>query len=191
MTTSAFIKQTFDTYFNAPIEAWQLFVDFGEVITTQKEEVIKLGGEIELYLYFILKGSGGVMLWNDNNYVCIDLCYEGEFFGDYMSFITQQPTPVEIITFEPSQVFRISKINFDKLTQNDAFGEKICRFASEALFVHKQMQQIDIITKTPTQRYQDLLKKQAQVVQRTPQKYIASYLGITPQSLSRIRAKII
>lgn len=191
MTAATLIKQTFDTYFDAPIDAWQSFVDFGEVINTQKEEVIKLGGEIELYLYFILKGSGGVMLWNNNNYVCIDLCYEGEFFGDYMSFITQQPTPIEIVTFEPSQVFRISKTNFDKLTQNDAFGEKICRFASEALFVHKQMQQIDIITKTPTQRYQDLLKKQAQVVQRTPQKHIASYLGITPQSLSRIRAKII
>lgn len=190
MKTAEFIKQAFDAYFNAPIEAWQSFVDFGEVITTQKEQVIKSGGDVEGYLYFILKGSGGVMLWNDNNYVCIDLCYEGEFFGDYMSFITQQPTPIEIVTFELSQIFRISKTNFDKLTQKDAFGEKICRFASEALFVHKQMQQIDIITKTPTQRYQDLLRKQAQVIQRTPQKHIASYLGITPQSLSRIRAKI-
>jgi CRP-like cAMP-binding protein len=191
MKTALLIKQIFDTYFEAPIDAWQSFVDFGEVITTQKEELIKRGGNIETYLYFILKGSGGVMLWNNNNYVCVDLCYEGEFFGDYMSFITQQPTPIEIITFESSEVFRISKTNFDKLTQNDAFGEKICRFASEALFVHKQMQQIDIITKTPTQRYHDLLKKQAQVVQRTPQKHIASYLGITPQSLSRIRAKIV
>lgn len=190
MKTALLIKQIFDTYFEAPIEAWQSFVDFGEVINTQKEEVIKRGGDIETCLYFILKGSGGVMLWNSNNYVCIDLCYEGEFFGDYMSFITQQPTPIETITFESSEVFRISKTNFDKLTQNDAIGEKICRFASEALFVHKQMQQIDIITKTPTQRYQDLIKKQAKVVQRTPQKYIASYLGITPQSLSRIRAKI-
>jgi len=191
MKAAEFIKQAFDAYFNAPIETWQSFVDFGEVITTKKEEVIKLADEVETYLYFVLQGSGGVLLWNNNSYVCIDLCYEGEFFGDYMSFITQQPTPIEILTFEPSKVFRISKTNFDKLTQNVAFGDKICRFASEALFVHKQMQQIDIITKIPSQRYQDLLKRQPQVVQRTPQKYIASYLGITPQSLSRIRAKIV
>ncbi|MNX95238.1 hypothetical protein D3C86_1275050 [compost metagenome] len=81
------------------------------------------------------------------------------------------------------ELFRISKTNFDKLGYNSDFGDKICRFASEALFVHKQQQQIDILTKTAAERYLELQN----IVQRTPQKYIASYLGVTPQSLSRIR----
>lgn len=180
------IKQAFDPYFNAPLEAWKSFADLGEIITTAKDQIIKNANTTEKYLSFILKGSGGILLWNNNNFVCIDLCYEEEFFGDYMSFLNQQPTPLEVVTFEPSELFRISKANFDRLS-NTEFGDKICRFASEALFVHKQKQQIDILTRTATERYIELQAIQPKILQRTPQKHIASYLGITPQSLSRIR----
>jgi CRP-like cAMP-binding protein len=119
--------------------------------------------------------------------VCIDLCYEKDFFGDYMSFLNQQQTPLEVITFEPSEIFRIPRSNFEKLSFNTDFGNKICRFAAEGLFIHKQEQQINLLTKTAVERYSELVAKQPDVVLRTPQKYIASYLGITPQSLSRIR----
>ena len=181
------IKQAFDPYFNVPIEAWKSFTDLGEIITTAKNQSIKNTDTTEKYLCFILNGSGGILLWNNNNFVCIDLCYEGEFFGDYMSFLNQQPTPLEVVTFEPSEIFRISKANFDKLSINMELGHKICRFASEALFIHKQKQQIDILTKTATERYIELQIRQPKIIQRTPQKHIASYLGVTPQSLSRIR----
>lgn len=186
MKTEEKIKQAFDPYFNVPIEAWQSFADLGEIITTEKDQIIKSTGTTEKYLIFILNGSGGILLWKNNNFVCIDLCYEGEFFGDYMSFINQEPSPLEVVTFEPSELFRISKANFDTLS-NTEFGDKICRFASEALFVHKQKQQIDILTKTAAERYIELQAMQPRIIQRTPQKYIASYLGVTPQSLSRIR----
>jgi len=187
MKTEEIIKQAFDPYFGAPLELWKSFTDLGEVIKTEKDQIVKGAGSTEKYLSFILKGSGGILLWNNNNFICIDLCYEGEFFGDYMSFLNQQSTALEVITFEPSELFRISKENFDKLNYNTEFGDKICRFASEALFIHKQKQQIDILTKTATDRYMDLQTQHSSIIQRTPQKYIASYLGITPQSLSRIR----
>jgi len=190
LKTEEKIKQAFDPYFNVPIEAWKSFADSGEIITSKKDQTIKVTDTTEKYLSFILKGSGGILLWNNNNFVCIDLCYEGEFFGDYMSFLNQHLTPLEVVTFETSELFRISKTNFDKLSNNTDFGDKICRFASEALFVHKQKQQIDILTKTATERYIELQTRQPQILQRTPQKYIASYLGVTPQSLSRIRKSI-
>lgn len=147
LETSKIIKQAFDPYFNIPVEAWKLFTDLGEIITTRKDQTIKNTDTTEKYLSFILKGSGGILLWHNNNFVCIDLCYEGEFFGDYMSFLNQQPTLLEVVTFEPSELFRISKANFDKLSNSTELGDKICRFASEALFIHKQKQQIDILQK--------------------------------------------
>ncbi|MFB2121471.1 Crp/Fnr family transcriptional regulator [Parapedobacter sp. 2B3] len=181
------IKQVFDPYFNVPLEAWKSFTDLGEIITTEKDRVVKQANTTEKYLSFILKGSGGILLWKNNNFVCIDLCYDEDFFGDYMSFLTQQPTALEVVTFEQTELFRISKANFDKLSYNTDFGDKICRFAAEALFIHKQQQQTDILTQTAAERYAELQFKQPQIIQRTPQKHIASYLGITPQSLSRIR----
>lgn len=181
------IKQSFDPYFDAPLAAWKSFADHGETIITKRHQTLKRAGSTEKYLSFLLSGSGGILLWNNNNFVCIDLCYDGEFFGDYLSFLFQQATPLEVVTFEPSTLFRISKTNFDKLSEDGGFGTKICRFAAEALFAHKQTQQIDILTKTATERYRELQNRQPQMLLRTPQKYIASFLGITPQSLSRIR----
>ena len=89
---ASLFKQTFDPYFSAPIEIWEKFAASGTVVEISKNDVIKKYGEREHYFYFILKGSGGVMLFQNTNYLCIDLCYEGDFFGDYFSFITNQPT---------------------------------------------------------------------------------------------------
>lgn len=69
-------------------------------------------------------------------------------------------------------------------------GLNIGRVASESLFIHKQTQQIDLLMLTAEERYVKLLERQPEIVQRTPQKHIASYLGITPESFSRIRKKI-
>ena len=69
-------KNTFDPFFNAPIQIWETFAESGQVIETAKNEVIKKYNEREKYFYFILKGSGGIMLFQNNNYLCIDLCYE-------------------------------------------------------------------------------------------------------------------
>ena len=182
-------KNTFDPYFIAPIEIWETFVQRGQVIETAKNEVIKKYGEREKYFYFILKGSGGIMLFQNNNYLCIDLCYEGDFFGDYFSFITNQKTDLEVICFEPSSLFRIDKQNFELLAKTE-YGRQICQIASESLYIHKQTQQIELLSKTAEQRYLEMLEKQPKIIQRTPNKYIASYLGITPESFSRIRKKI-
>jgi len=190
MTTAEKIKFSFDRYFVLPLKAWNSFVELGETLALEKNQIIKQNGKTEKYLHFILSGSGGVLLWNKNNFVCIDLCYDSEFFGDYMSFLTEQPSPLEVIIFEKSELFRISKLNFDRLNYNSDFGDIICRFASEGLFIHKQQQQIDILTKTAKERYQELQRCHPNIIQRTPQKYIASYLGVTPQSLSRIRSEI-
>ena len=180
----------FDPYFPLPLEAWEWFVNLGSIIEVEKEEIVKESFATERYFYFVLSGSGGVFVWKENNYVCIDLCYENDFFGDYMSFLTQQPSPLEVRCFEKTTLFRISKDRFNKMSVESEFGDKMCRIAAEALFIHKQQQQIDILTKSARERYLTILEYQGELLQKTPQKHIASYLGITPQSLSRIRKKI-
>ncbi len=182
-------KQSYDPYFIAPIEIWETFAQSGQVIDTSKNEVIKKYNEREKYFYFIVKGSGGIMLFQNNNYLCIDLCYEGDFFGDYFSFITNQATNLEVICFEPSSLFRIDKQNFELLAKTE-YGRQICQIASESMYIHKQTQQLELLSKTAEQRYLEMFTKQPNIIHRTPNKYIASYLGITPESFSRLRKKI-
>lgn len=118
--------------------------------------------------------------------VCLDFAFEHDFFADTMSLFSGQPSPVEVIALEDCEMLRISKSNIEELKQTE-IGRLLFLMAAEDDFVKKQQQQIDLLLKTAEERYQDLLKNQPQLLLRVPQKFIASYLGITPQSLSRLR----
>lgn len=183
------LKNTFDKYYPAPLQVWEQFASFCDLANFKKNEIIKRGGSTEKYGYFILSGSGGVFVWSDDKYVCLDLMYEEDFFGDTMSLYTGESSPIETVALEKSEMLRISKPNVDKLKETE-IGKLLFLYAAEADFVNKQKQQIDLLLKTAEERYKDLLAKQPKLILRTPQKHIASYLGVTTQSLSRIRKKI-
>ncbi|MEB8330507.1 Crp/Fnr family transcriptional regulator [Flavobacteriaceae bacterium KMM 6897] len=180
------IKEAFDPYFKESLENWGRFASLGEVIHCPKGEVLKRPYEIEKYFYLILSGSGSIHLYSKNNYKCVDLAYEFDFFGDYMSYMTQQPSPLETITIEDSELLQIPYHNFQKMLAESKSGEKIARIMADFAFFSKQQQQIDLLTKTASERLQQLKTQVPKLIERTPKKYIASYLGITPQSLSRI-----
>jgi len=184
------IKKIFDPYFEAPIEIWESFSSLLKSNIYKKNETIKREGAIEKTLSIILEGSAGIFLWKDNYEVCLDLCYENDFFGDYSSFLTQKPSNLFTKSIEPTEVLSISQTDLIKLYKSSSVGVNIGRIAAEALFIDKQEQQIDLLTLTAEERYLKLLQRQPEIIQRTPQKHIASYLGIAPESFSRIRKKV-
>ena len=188
--TAKLLKQAFDYYYQFPLSVWESIADLGEVISLNKEQVIKKAGRTENYLYLIIEGSGGIVLWNKNNFICVDMLFEGEFLCDYLSFLTREPTPYEVLTFEPTRAFKISYHNFEQFTSKSEYGDKIWRYANQALYVDKHYQQLQLLTLTALERYELMLRHQPFIIQRIPQKYIASYLGVTPQSLSRIRTQV-
>jgi len=180
------LKQSFDKYFEAPVEVWKSFTDLCDEVKFKKNEVIKEAGRTEKNAYFILEGACGVFLWKENNFVCLDIVLENNFFADHMSLITASPSPLQTIALESTSALKISADNIAKLKKSP-FGNFLFLLGAENSFVEKQQQQIDLLTKTAEQRYVELLEKSPETIQRIAQKHIASYLGITTQSLSRIR----
>lgn len=182
------LKETFDSFIQLDLQVWQNFEKLGKVQFYPKETIIKEAYSIEKHLNILLSGSGGNLIWNKNNFVCIDITFEKDFLMDYMSFSTQKPTPIEVRLFEDAEIFRVSHESFQQTFVKGNFGEMITRLTTEHALFHKQQQQIDLLTKTAKERYLDLLSLNKNAM-RIPLKYLASYLGITPQSLSRIRAQ--
>jgi signal-transduction protein with cAMP-binding, CBS, and nucleotidyltransferase domain len=182
------LKNIFDPYVELNTQVWENFAELGEVVNFSKETILKESNKTENYLVLLLKGSGGNLIWNKNNFVCIDISFENDFLMDYMSFTLQEPTPIEVRLFEDSTVFRIPHQRFQQLLQYGNYGEKVTRLVAEASFIEKQQQQVDLLSKTAKQRYLELINVK-KGIDRIPLKYLASYLGITPQSLSRIRSE--
>lgn len=198
---ASLLKSTFDTFFEAPIEAWEEFADKCEVVNYKKDEIIKAQNTTEKYFYFLIEGSLGIFLWKENNFVCLDFAFDGHFCSDYMSLLTKQPTPLQVVALENTKMLRMSASSYDYLTlqtvaittnTNEKLnihpeGMVLRLVAAEMTFVGKQQQQIELLTKSAKERYEILLKQFPNIQNRIAQNHIASYLGITPQSLSRIK----
>ncbi len=179
------LKSAFDQYFEAPLQAWQQFAGHCKAHKFKKGEIIKREHTRECYFYFMIKGSAGVFLWKTNTFVCLDFIFDQEFFTDFMSLITGKPTPLQLVALEDCETLRMPLSDYRMLTQKTV-GSILRVISSELSFVAKQQQQIELLTLTAEERYRMLLEKFPDIDERVAQKHIASYLGITPQSLSRV-----
>ncbi|MGD1891379.1 MAG: Crp/Fnr family transcriptional regulator [Cyclobacteriaceae bacterium] len=111
----ALIKKIFDPYFEAPLEIWESFATYLKPYSYKKNELIKESNKKEKYLHIITKGSAGIFLWKENSTICLDLCYDNEFFGDYMSFLTQKPTELFTQAIEHTELLSISYLDLNEL----------------------------------------------------------------------------
>jgi CRP-like cAMP-binding protein len=182
------LKTSFDKYYELPLDFWASIAGLGVSIEVDKETTLKEPNAIENSLYFILRGSAGILLWNNNNFKCTDIVLDNDFICDYLSILTSEPTPFQIITFEKSTLIKIPKSKFISFTEKSEYGDKFWRYAIKALYIEKNLQYIQLLTNTASDIYSKFQAFQPDILNRIPQKYIASYLGVTPQSLSRIRS---
>lgn len=181
------LKKYFDVIINLELEIWENFVALGSVETYHKEQLLKRCNTTEKYFNFLIEGSGGNLIWNKNNFVCTEISLQHEPICDYVSFMTQKPSSIEVRLFENSKVFRIPYQNFQHVFLDGNYGEQVSRLALESAYKDKEQQQIDLLTKTAKERYVEMISSNPKN-EKIPLKYLASYLGITPQSLSRIRS---
>jgi CRP-like cAMP-binding protein len=167
-----------------------IWTQFQELLIEREissKTVLLQAGEISSHAHFIKTGCLRQWFSKDGKDITIQFFFEGQAVASIDSFINNQPSLFTIESIEPSTIISISKENFKKLNQfypefKDRFQDFIfLRFRNYAqLFLSR-------IKDSPKERYEDLIKNRPEIIKRVPQHYIASYLGITPTSLSRIR----
>jgi len=184
------LKKSFDKFYEAPLEVWEKFASLCELVEFRKNEVIKQPNTTARYGYFLLEGSIGLFVWKENNSVCTALHLEFEFLGDDISLNTGKPTPIEIIALEDCKALQLNKANIEIL-KNTPIGAQLFLAAEINENSERQIEKIENMTLSAEARYQNLIEDKPEIIQRVSQKHIASYLGITPQSLSRIRKNLL
>lgn len=144
-------------------------------------------GEVSDHIHYIKTGCLRQWFNKDGKDITLQFFFEGHAVASIDSFMNNQPGLFTIESIEPSTVVSISRATYEKLNQfYPEFKEKIqelmfLRFRNYAqLFLSR-------IKDSPRERYEDLIVNHPEIIKRIPQHYIASYLGITPVSLSRIR----
>lgn len=174
-------------------EEWAFFSSKLISESFPKKAFILKAGQVEKYLSFAQSGIFRYFLRGgreDLDEVTYDFSFAGEFVSGYSSFITQSPAQFYVQSLTPVTLWRISFENLEEVYAHTRVGNRIGRYAAEQLFLYKAKRELSFLTQTAEQRYLDLLTGQPQLIRQIPMKYLASYIGITPQALSRIRKRI-
>jgi len=184
------IKQFFARISPLKDEYWHLFSSKLEKREFSKKQIILQQGQTENYLSFIEKGIVRHYFPKIENDITFDFTFEGAFFSAYKSFITQSPAEYNIQALTDISIVSISYQNLQKIYQTTPKGNMFGRFAAEGLYTKKFNRELSLLTLSPEERYLALFNEHPKLLKQIPLKYIASYIGITPQALSRIRKRI-
>lgn len=147
-------------------------------------------GEIEDSVYFLIDGIIQVNIVNAKGDIrIVDFFFPESFFCSYTSFIQSAASDVQIIATTECKLEVVKKVDLLFAYENSLVANKLGRFETEKLYLKKVRREKDLITKTKEQIYIELIENNSAIIRCLPIDSIAKYLGIHPESLSRIRKK--
>ncbi len=185
------IKTFIDSIHPMSDSDWELFSSkLHKEQLNKNSNLIKIG-EVENYLSFISEGIVRFYIPQAENDLTFGFLFENQFVTAYDSFITQSPSHYQIETLTKTTLWRISFKDLQEVYKETTSGNIIGRRMAENMFLIKSKREISLLNKTAEERYLDLFLERPKLLKQIPLKYIASYIGVTPQALSRIRKRII
>lgn len=161
-----------------------------EKITLSKNACLLNEGKVCRHLYFVEKGALRGFYNLDGKEITHWFGFENDFVTSFHSFITTGPAVENIQLMEGSILWAISKETLTGLFDHYHEIERLMRIAYEKYYIRLEERFINAQFKTAKERYEDLLQQTPHIIERVPLGYIASYLGISKETLSRIRGKL-
>jgi len=169
---------------------WLEFQKIAKKIILEKGEYFIKEGKRSNQIGFILEGSARIFLNTEDKEVTKEFLFEGDLIGYSPSFLTNTTSSINIQATEKMEMEIINYDDFIMLNKNYESWREFRRINAENLFILKSKREISFLKDTPHKRYENLINERPHVIQRIPLSYIASYLGIRQETLSRIRKKI-
>jgi CRP-like cAMP-binding protein len=177
--------------FQVDAEHFDEFYSTLKKITLKKSDFFLQSGEKCQYLGFVKKGTMRSYYINENgDDISFIFHFDNQFFADYESILCNSVSYLNIQAMEDSELLLLDKNDLQNLYEKEMYWQKFGRLMTEKIYLDTKKRLENLLYYSPEKRYTNLLEENPLVFEKIPQKYIAGYLGITPQSLSRIRKRI-
>ena len=147
-------------------------------------------GEVSNKIGFLEKGMLKCVLIGNEREVIDDFVFEKQFVANYHSFLTKKESTKEIVCMTDARISIANREKIEELGRKFSFVEKVARLITEKLFIvtHQKLEDLRILS--AEERYLKLLKTNARLLSEIPQYEVASYLNVSPETVSRIRRKL-
>ena len=168
-----------------------LLIHFFKPTNFSKGSILEKEDKVTQKLYFVRSGYARSFFCKDGIEITTQIVGENKFITSFNSFTSGITSKENIQCISNCELFYITKSDYEILSKESNFWGTFCRQIYEKVIVHNQQRTIDFISLSAEKRYLKLLNEQPEIIQNVPIQFIASYIGIKPESLSRIRKKII
>jgi CRP-like cAMP-binding protein len=156
-------------------------------VVLKRHDYLAKPGEIESHLFYVVSGSMRIYFPHESEEICVGFAYDNSLICSYPSFIQQKKSQYAIQALTKTETLAITRKDFYQLLSTHRDLETAWRMLEEDALLGKIEREAEMLTFSPEQRYNRLLERSPQLFQIIPRKYIASYLRMTPETLSRIR----
>jgi CRP-like cAMP-binding protein len=157
-----------------------------EEVSLKRGDYLITPGKVEKSIYFVKEGAFRAFIIDEEEEFTIRFGYKNSIITALPSYFTKEPTELFIQAIRRSQVLKTSKVLFEKYIHQSKETLEQSQTILEDLICSFLAREIDLLTQSPALRYERLLSRSPQVFQEIPHKYIASYLRMSPETLSRL-----
>jgi CRP/FNR family transcriptional regulator, anaerobic regulatory protein len=186
------ILQNIAKHVSLTSEEETLFLSKTETKFVKAKTILLSSGDIAKHTYFV--NSGIIRSFNINDNIIehvLHFACEGWWIGDMYSYISQKPGNLFIEVLEDAEIVSISKENHQQLYHEIPKLERFFRILAENSLVSHQERLMDNLSLTAEERFEKFCLKYPTLIQKVPQKQIASYIGVTPEFFSKLRKRLL
>lgn len=170
----------------------ELCKTYFEPVLFPKNRIIEHEGKVPKYLYFVVSGFMRLFYYNNSgDEVTTHINCPPGFLTSYTNFINQTKSNENVACITECELLRIVKIDLDFLIQNSLAFKDFSIWVFQQAIIYNENRSKDLSTLTAEQRYKKLIDNYPEIAHNVPLQYIASFLGMNPKSLSRIRKQMI
>ncbi|MCE3076169.1 Crp/Fnr family transcriptional regulator [Chryseobacterium gwangjuense] len=160
---------------------------FQDKKVVQRHQFIKTKGETDTHIYFIDNGSVRIFMMDEDEERTIRFGYSGNIIVSLDSFLSGKPSDFYIQAIKKTEVRIASKNDFYQFIQSSEEHLKLWILVLEDLVLQQLEREKDLLINSPQERLERVLKRSPKLFQEIPQKYIANYLRMSPETLSRLK----
>lgn len=153
----------------------------------KRNEYLKIEGSIDTNIYFIEEGSIRIFIMDENEERIIRFGYTGNILVSLDSFLSEKPSEFYIQAIKKTEIRIASKKDLYKFIQSTEENLKFWTFILEDLILQQIEREKDLLIYSPKERFERVLKRSPKLFQEIPNKYIANYLRMSPETLSRLK----